>query len=318
MARRVPIGQSIGHIPRMNEIDPRRADLNLLTVFATLMRERSVTRAGQKLFLSQSATSAALSRLRDLFRDELFVRVGRSIEPTARALDLWERLDPAMQAITAALVGSIPFDPATDAREFRIGMPDNVAVALLPRLMVRMRAEAPHCILNVRHADYLEAPRMLSNGDISAAIGYLTDDLPATARVRTLRRVGWRVLRGDPAPGPLTLEDYVARPHVLVTPAGDLSGIADRVLAEHGLKRRVVLGLPDFTILPTLLAGTDLIATVSDFVGDAFAAQGGLRAEEPPVPFPVGEMRLAWRAAVDSDPGERWLRGLITAILGHA
>lgn len=300
----------------MHEIDPRRADLNLLNVFAALMRERSVTRAGQKLFLSQSATSAALSRLRELFRDELFVRAGRTIEPTARAIQLWQRLEPALQGITVALTGAIPFDPATDRREFRIGMPDSVAVALLPGLMARLRAEAPLCCLVVRHADYREAPRMLADGDISTAIGHLTDDLPATARVRTLRRIGWRVLRGDAAPGGLTLAEYIARPHVLVTPAGDLTGVADRVLAEQGLARRVVLGVPDFSILPSLLAGSDMLATVNDFVADALAAQGGLRAELPPLPFPGGDMRLAWRAAADTDPGERWLRGLIGAVLG--
>lgn len=300
----------------MGDIDPRRADLNLLTVFAALMRERSVTRAGQKLFLSQSATSAALARLRELFRDELFVRVGRAIEPTARAQELWERLDPALQAITSALTGAIPFDPATDAREFRIGMPDSVSVAMLPALLRRLRAEAPGCALNIRHADFTEAPRMLAHGDVSTAIGYLGRDLPATTRVRTLRRTGWRVLRGDDAPGTLTVEEYAARPHVLVTPSGDLYGIADRVLAEQGHRRRVVLGVPDFAILPNVLKGTDMIATVSDFVAEALAERAGLRIEPPPVPFPISQIQLAWRAAADTDPAERWLRGLITATFG--
>lgn len=302
----------------MGDIDPRRADLNLLTVFAALMRERSVTRAGQKLFLSQSATSAALARLRDLFRDELFVRVGRAIEPTARAQELWERLDPALQAITSALTGSIPFDPAADSREFRVGMADSVAVALLPTLLRLLRTEAPGCALNIRHADFTEAPRMLADGDVSTAIGYLGKDLPATTRVRTLRRTGWRVLRGDDAPGALTLDGYATRPHVLVTPSGDLNGIADRVLAEQGRRRRIVLGVPDFAILPTVLKGTDMIATVSDFVAEALAARVGLRIEEPPLDFPASQIQLAWRAAVDTDLAERWLRGLIIATFGHA
>ncbi len=292
----------------MNTADLRRADLNLLTVFAALMRERSVTRASQKIFLSQSATSAALARLRDLFQDELFVRSGREIEPTAHALELWENLGPALQAIAAALTTSIPFDPASDAREFRIGMPDDVAMFLLPRLMTKLHTSAPHCTLVVYQLSFRSAAAMLSSGEISTAVGYL-DDLPATAKVRSLSHHGWQVLRADGTPGKLTLAEYAARPHILVTHKGDMVGVVDRALAEAGLTRRVILGLPSFTILPSVLTGTDMLATVSSYVARDLAAMGPhLRIEDPPLPLPTGHHRMAWRATADSDPAEVWLR----------
>ncbi len=298
----------------MNTADLRRADLNLLTVFATLMHERSVTRAGQKLFLSQSATSSALARLRELFQDELFIRAGRELEPTARAVELWENLNPALLSISSALGTAMPFDPANDTREFRIGMPDDVAMYLLPRLMAQLRSEAPRCTLVVHHLNFRSAAAMLTSGEISTAIGYL-DDLPATAKVRALHHNGWKILRADDTPGTLTLEEYAARPHVLVTPKGDLTGVVDRALAEVGMTRRVVLGLPNFTLLPAVLTGTDMLATVSSYAARDLAAVGiGLRVEEPPLTLPRPGDRIAWRATADSDPAEIWLRRRIIEV----
>src|SRR5689334_15497899 len=114
--------------PQADESGLRRLDLNLLPVFLALMRERSVTRAGRALFLSQPATSAALARLRAAFRDELFIRNGNALEPTPRAEALMTELLPALQAVASAVAGATPFDPARDSRTFRIGWSDDVAI----------------------------------------------------------------------------------------------------------------------------------------------------------------------------------------------
>ena len=127
----------------MNRNDLRRVDLNLLIVFETLMHERSVTRAAEKLFLGQPAISAALSRLRGLFDDPLFVRTGRSMEPSARAVEIFALLSPALDSISTAVSRAADFDPATSTAVFRIGLSDDVEFALLPQLLKRLRAEAP-------------------------------------------------------------------------------------------------------------------------------------------------------------------------------
>lgn len=293
----------------------RNLDLNLLTIFATIMEERSVTRAGERLGLSQPATSGALARLRDTFRDPLFIRTGRSFEPTARAFSLMERLGPAMTALAEAVAPAIPFDPATDQRAFRIACADDIAIPLLPRLMPVLAEEAPHCTLTVRKGDWKTIPGQLEKAEVSAALGFTADDLPANAKRRTVVTGHFVVLRADSDPDPITLDAYAARPHVLVTPAGDLRGLADNAIEALGRTRRVVLGLADFALLPSVLAGTDLVATVPDFVAETLAAQGGLRIDPTPFPAPAAIVSMAWRGAADADPAERWLRGRIVAAL---
>jgi LysR family transcriptional activator of mexEF-oprN operon len=293
----------------------RSLDLNLLAVFATLMEERSVTRAGERLGLSQPATSGALARLRETFRDPLFIRTGRSFEPTARALALMDRLAPAMAALAEAVAPAIPFDPATDRRDFRIACQDDIAIPLLPRLMPVLAAEAPFCTLTVRRGDWKTIPAQLEKAEVSTALGYMADDLPANAKRRTVVNGHFVVLRADSDPAPIPLDTYCARPHVLVTPAGDLRGRADEALAALGRSRRVVLGLTDFALLPSVLAGTDLVATVPDFVAETLAAQGGLRIDPTPFQPPPAIITMAWRGAADGDPAERWLRGHIIAAL---
>lgn len=263
----------------MNRNDLRRVDLNLLIVFETLMHERSVTRAAEKLFLGQPAISAALSRLRTLFDDPLFVRTGRSMEPTARAQEIFAHLSPALDSISTAMSRASEFDPATSTAVFRIGLSDDVEFGLLPPLLRRLRAEAPGIVLVVRRANYLLMPNLLASGEISVGVSY-TDELPANAKRKTVRRSKPKILRADSAPGQLTLDDYCARPHALVSFAGDLSGFVDEELEKFGRKRKVVLAVPQFNGLGTLLAGTDIIATVPDYAAqEAKAAVAATQAQ---------------------------------------
>jgi LysR family transcriptional activator of mexEF-oprN operon len=300
----------------MNRNDLRRLDLNLLIVFETLMNERSVTRAAEKLFLGQPAISAALARLRTLFDDALFVRTGRTMEPTARAQEIFALLTPALDSISTAVSRASDFDPATSTSVFRIGLSDEVEFALLPPLLRRIRGEAPGVVLVVRRANYLLMPNLLASGEISVGVSY-TDELPANAKRKILRRSKPVVLRADSIPGPLSLEDFCARPHAMVSFAGDLNGFIDEELARHGCRRKVVLAVPQFNGLGSLLTGTDLIATVPDYAAGVLAAAGGLRAE--PLPFETSasfELSMAWRGAQDNDPAERWLRSRIQMFVG--
>ncbi|OHC48238.1 MULTISPECIES: LysR family transcriptional regulator [Pseudomonas] len=299
----------------MNRNDLRRLDLNLLIVFETLMHERSVTRAAEKLFLGQPAISAALARLRSLFDDPLFVRTGRSMEPTARAEEIFALLSPALDSISTAVSRAADFDPATSTAVFRVGLSDDVEFALLPALLRRLRAEAPGVVLVVRRANYLLMPNLLASGEISVGVSY-TEELPANAKRKTLRRSKPKLLRADSVPGPLSLDDYCARPHALVSFAGDLNGFIDDQLLKMGRSRKVVLAVPQFNGLGTLLAGTDLLSVVPDYTAAALTAVGGLRAEDLPLETNSFEMSMAWRGAQDNDPAERWLRSRIQMFCG--
>jgi LysR family transcriptional activator of mexEF-oprN operon len=288
--------------------DLRQFDLNLLRVFVALMRERSVTRAGQSLFLSQPATSAALARLRAAFHDELFIRHGRLLEPTPRAEQLLLELGPALHSITGAVAGSTPFNPATDARVFHIGCTEDLALACMPVLR-GARQDAPHCRFAIHAANWNTIPALLDSGEIGIALGIVGENLPATAKQRVLRRGGFRVLRAVSSPGPLDLDMFCARPHVIVSPKGNLTGFVDVALAKIGRSREVVAGVPDFGLLAPIIRNSPLVCTVSDMLAEILiAADLGLAADEPPVVCPPSVSHIAWRGALDHDPAEMWMR----------
>lgn len=290
-----------------------RIDLNLLRILVAVVEERSTVRAAERLMLSQPTISGALGRLREELGDELLVRAGRRLEPTARALELVETIRPLLDGLAAAVAEVMPFNPAKDARVFRLGCTDAVALAALPSLSRRLRQDAPNCNLVVRVGDYRLLPGMLASGEITTAIAYLRNDPPATAKIRVLRRSPWVVLRDATSPPLDGLGDFCARPHALVTPLGDLAGFVDDALAALDRRRRVAIGVSSFSLLLSVLPGSDLLATVPDFVAERLASFGQLVMEACPVAIPPVKNTLAWRAAADKDPSERWFRQQLCA-----
>lgn len=286
-------------------------DLDLLVILVALVEERSTVRAGRRLHLAQSTVSGALGRLRDALGDPLLVREGHAFEPTPRAVEVADAVRPHLLGLAGAVGEARPFDPATDARTFRVGLTDAVALTVLPALAARLRAEAPACDLVVRLGDFRSLPAMLGSGEVATALAYLRDDPPAAVKVRTLRRSPWVVVR-DAASAPVDgLDTFLARPHALVSPSGELAGMVDEALEAGGLARRVALSLPGFAPLLAVLPGSDLLATVPDFVARRLGAMAPLAADPLPVELPPVPNTLAWRLTADRDPAERWFRALL-------
>lgn len=300
----------------MNRNELRKADINLMVVFETLMLERNVTRAAEKLFLGQPAISSALNRLRALFNDPLFIRVGHRMEPTARAEELIRHLSPALDSLSSALSLSHDFDPASSTMTFRIGLSDDVEFGLLPSLLRVLRREAPKVVFVVQHVDYWRIPDLLAAGDITVGISQ-TRGLPANAKRKLLRHIEPRILRADASTRPLNLDEYCARPHVLVSHTANVSSLADEWLSELGRKRHVVLSVPQYSALPALLAGTDLIASLPDYTAAAMAASGQLFDEPLPFKTPTLDLSMVWLSLVDTDPAERWLRSRLEAHMSN-
>ncbi|MGE8066456.1 LysR substrate-binding domain-containing protein [Pseudomonas sp. NPDC089569] len=291
----------------MNRNDLRRADIHLLVVFETMMQERNVSRVGEKLFLGQPTISAALGRLRLLFDDPLFIRSGRVMEPTARAEEIFSNLAPALEGMAAALSRCQSFDPATSESTFHVGLSDDVEYALLPRLLRQLRIEAPNITLIVRRVDQRNMSQRLMNGDISVGISH-TLELPANARRKALRPIRPMLLRADTRPGPLGLDEFCRRPHVVVSSMGNAVDDTDHALSLLGRRRKVTLAVPQFSALPVLLAHSDRVAIVPDYVARVMAAVAGLKAEPAPLALPVQELSMVWRATVHNDRAQRWLR----------
>ncbi|MFK3775984.1 LysR family transcriptional regulator [Pseudomonas sp. NPDC089406] len=301
----------------MNRNDLRRVDMNLLVVFESLMIERNLTRVGEKLFITQPTVSAALARLRDLFDDPLLIRNGRAMEPTPRAMQIFHELGPAMDVISAAISRAKTFEPASSCNVFRLGLSDDAEFGLFPPLLEALREEAPQISVVVRRANFLLMPALLASGEISVGVSYTTE-LPANAKRRKLRDIGVRVLRADDRPGPLTLDEYCSRPHVMVSFSGDMSGNIDLDLARIGRCRKVVLAVPQFGSLRALLRNTEMIATVPDYAACALADDGSLRADPAPFEIAEAELSMAWSSAHDNDPAERWLRDRILQFMSKA
>jgi DNA-binding transcriptional LysR family regulator len=293
----------------------RRLDLNLLLVFDEIYATGKFTAAAKRLGLTQSAISHAVGRLRDIFGDELFVRLPHGVQPTGRAHALRPRLAEAVALIRES-VDPPHFDPASDARVFRIGATDNqialFASALAAQDTGRLGFEFRHVIRKAA----LEALRL---GDIDVALGLLWKR-HAQCEMADLYQEDYSVVAraGHPAlaDGDPTLEDYLAYGHILTAPGGGMSGIVDQSLRATGRKRRVVLSVPNFLSALAALRCSNHMLTVPRRLATHYASLFGLDQANPPIPIRHFTVRLAWSKRNTSDPAHLWLRQQMKLIAG--
>ena len=296
-------------------------DLNLLKAFDALYAERHVTRAGQRIGLSQSAMSGALTRLREVFDDELFVRSPTGMLPTPRADDIAGPISSSLQLMQSVLQDD-GFDPALADHIVTIAMTDYAAFVLLPPLLARLAVEAPRLELRIRGIfGKDEVVDLLDSGEASLALS-VPVDTSARIMTRLLLREGFACIArpGHPAfAKDADIETFAAAPHLLVSPEGDRTGVVDRKLAVLGLTRRVVLSLPQFLVAPFVVAETDLIATLASRVAKRFAAASlGIVVHEPPIAVSDFSLAMMWHRRVDDHPATVWLRDCIARIAASA
>jgi DNA-binding transcriptional LysR family regulator len=292
-------------------------DLNLVVALDILLGERHVTRAANRLGITQSAASHALARLRDLLGDPLLVRgPGGAMVPSALAIRLAPQLRKVLEDLAGVLRGQT-FDPATARRTFRIGASDYVELVLLPKLSARLARLAPGIDLWVHTFDEL--------GDVELATGKLDCVLaPPRRNVRpsgTFEKVILResftcVMRaGHPlARSRLTLARYCEVPHLMVAPRGTPGSFVDDALASVGRTRRVALAVPHFLVVPYVIAATDLVATLASRIATLFADTLDLVMVPPPIAISGFAIALAWHERNHRDAAQRWLRDQIAAV----
>ncbi|HTQ33099.1 MAG TPA: LysR family transcriptional regulator [Stellaceae bacterium] len=293
-------------------MDIRAVDLNLLKAFDALHAERAVTRAANRIGLSQPAMSHALSRLRGLFGDELFVRTQSGMEPTARAREIAPLIGAAIEQIEAALNLGAGFDPATSTATFTAGMGEYAEVALVGRLAQAFSRAAPHATLRLLALHGADAAEQLERGIIDVAVAHLRN-LPPTIETTLLFRDPFVVVarKGHPiTQAPLTVEAYAAQDHVLVSPRGQPTGALDRLLVDYGQRRRVALLVATYLAVPAALAGSNLIATVPSRAAALIAAHAEITTLPLPVDFQA-TVSMAWHRRSASEPAQAWFRGLL-------
>lgn len=279
-------------------------DLNLLVTFEALWLERSVTRAGKRLGLSQPATSAALSRLREMVGDRLFVRGKSGLEPTERCAELAQPLSKMLVELRNVLA-SRPFDPGTTTRQMRIGAVDAAIAVWIPKLLARVIAEAPHAQIHVVAIHPARATDALDEGSIDLALSPIPSP-SSTVRCRALYpiefvptvRVGHPVLKKKG----LRLEAF-PRAHVV------FEGARSTVNAQ------VLLG--SYLAVAPILAQSDTWATLPSPYAEELARQGVVSIVPGAAKKPSEKltMQLLWPDAHDASPASRWLRGLIVDLM---
>ncbi|HEY6451459.1 MAG TPA: LysR family transcriptional regulator [Steroidobacteraceae bacterium] len=299
-----------------------RFDLNLLIALDVLLREKNVTRAAEKVFVSQPAMSAALHKLRDYFNDPLLDRVGRELELTPRGLSLVEPVREALLLIQAALGTQPTFSPATTQRDFTMIVSEEAVPGLLPAFLRRVAAEAPgirfHIELITQSAlarlEYGEADLCLCLDNLRL---YETRAYPETLHSIRLRRVRWicAVDRDHPTVGDtLSAEQFLALPHVFGRPSGYTASAEELVRRLFDADLTVHLTVPSLLHLPLVLPGTRYVATLPERVALLFSDSTPMKTFPLPLPTPEHHEILLWHKRNESDPAHAWVRDLIVEL----
>jgi DNA-binding transcriptional LysR family regulator len=299
-------------------------DLNLAPVFDALLRHRSVSAAAAELHLTQPAVSNALRRLRMLTRDDLFVRTRRGMEPTPYALAAGASLAEGLRLIRDGFERSPQFTPAKASRTFRILMTDAGEMVFLPRLMPRLREQAPGLgiqVLQLPIARYLEA---LETDQADFAIGNLRTARGAivTRRIfedlyKVVCRRGHKLVRAAGAGGIAPFADLMAADHVFVRPPNVPDSTVERTLRRNGWKRRVALEVPHYLVLGRIIGSADLVAITPSLVARELARHADIAMLTPPFEIPPVVIRLGWHERQQRDAGSIWLRSQIAELLAR-
>jgi DNA-binding transcriptional LysR family regulator len=300
----------------MHERSLTGVDLNLLVALDALLEERNVTRAAQRLGLTQSAMSHVLRRLRALFDDPLFVRTPRGMLPTPRAQQLATPVRQILTDIDKTIHNKLQFDPMVEQRTFTIVMSDYVEFVLLPPLLAHLSKSASGINISVRVA-IQDVERALEDGRVDLVIGRFDQEMRSVYRQRLFEEEFVCVVRASHpvVKRSLTLDHYVNLPHLLVSPRGiKAGGIVDDELAKLGKQRRIALSVPHFLIAPHVIASSDLILTMVARMARAYASLLPLRIVTPPIKMPGFTLNQFWHERQHHDPGHTWLRGVLVEI----
>jgi LysR family transcriptional activator of mexEF-oprN operon len=306
----------MGSMMNIDHANLNRLDLNLLVAFDALLTERSVTRAGIRIGLGQSAMSHNLARLRTLFGDELLTRSAEGMRPTPRAMALADSVRLTLAQIQSTVLQSEAFEPATADRVFRIGLADSIEVAVIPGLIERLQASAPGVSLRLRSTNRMSILEELDTGTLDLGIGVFSQGQTHHKR-RQLYTESFLCLFSpeqlDLTP-PISLQDYLRWPHVLTSLADDARGAVDEALAKSKLKRSIVMTTPGFLAVPFVVRRARVITTMPSRLARYFSEAFGLVTSPVPIDLPSFTISLLWHESFDHDPGHRWLRQAVAGL----
>ena len=288
----------------------RTIDLNLLTVFDTILSERSLTRASAKLHMSQPAMSNALARLRAALDDQLFIRTAQGMMPTPRAKQIAGPVRQALDLIQNGLreQGAFEFDSAT--RKFTSAISDYGEAVIMPRFVDWLGQGAPKIKGPIRPqlGRFIQAE--LREGAIDLAMDYFRIRGDEFHHVHAMDEHLVSMVRQDhPTIGDhLSLDDFITVPHVMLTQD---KPVVDTVLKAHGLTRNIALQVPHFLSMPLIVQKTNFICTLPKRMALVYADFFRTKVLKTPLDFPHIPIYFMWHQSVDGDPGHKWLRNAL-------
>jgi DNA-binding transcriptional LysR family regulator len=280
-------------------------------VFEAVMQERSVTRAAQRMSVSQSTVSHALNRLRQVLKDELFIRGSGEMRPTPRAVALSNAVIPTLTHIRGALAPT-EFNPTKALHTFQIAMTDYVATLHLEALVNIVRTRAPNVDLRIKLNEMQNAWTMLEKHEADLVVGMI-DQPPDRFSNELLYEDSVVVVMSPRNPlgrRPLAVENYAAAKHVYIPVDGIIpthTGRIDRILELKGLARRHVLTVSQFALAPPIIFETDYIMSIPRRVGEMCRSRYKLRVVECPVELPLQPTRVVWHPQLGNDAANRWM-----------
>lgn len=303
-------------------IEPHTIDLNLLSVFQEVYRERQISSAARKLGLSQSAVSNALARLRRAFGDELFVRTASGMQPTPLATQMADPIGVAMAQVALALNQRSRFDPATSGRRFVLAMTDVGEIYFMPTLIERCRVLAPLVEISSVRAGTLALKEEMESGRVDLAVGPFEDVSEALYQRQLFRQPYVTMFRkGHPLgrldKGELTLARFVKAEHMLVDASESPYDRINALLARAGIGPAVRFRVPHFTAVPYMVATSDLVVTVPQKLAERAALPFALEWVTPPLALPALQTNVFWHRRYNQDPGNQWLRGLLAELFAE-
>lgn len=301
----------------INVADLRRIDLNLALVFFVIHQERSVTRAAERLYLTQPAISASLAKLRELTGGELFVRQGRNLVPTPQADRLAEALATGLLGLQSGFLEREGFIPRSAVRTFRVGMLDDLEIGVMPRLVSQLRDMAPGVRISVCACDFRNAATQFQDDQIDVAVGVF-DTLPTSLNRDVLLQTSYRCLY-DPNKlkigRALKMKRWLELDHLLVSFSGDFHGLFEEKFARKRLRRNIVVATPRFAAVPYMLKGSQLVCTLPEYLAYRFAKAFDLATVALPYDAGTFNVELVWPQRLDAEPDQRWFRDVLSGTL---
>ncbi|BFL66318.1 LysR substrate-binding domain-containing protein [Roseomonas mucosa] len=294
-----------------------RYDLNLLPIFVALMEERSVTRAAERMGMTQPALSNALSRLRQMLQDQLFVRERYGIQPTPIALELSPLIAEALAQLDDAVLGQQAFDPAHAERLFTIAPNGYVEFVIVPAVLARLEKVAPGIKLRLTPFGNDLAETGVVSGTTALVLGRIVDP-PDNLVVQHLMDEGLAcAVRADhPTIGDaMTREQFETMKHVNIVPPGRMRAGLFQTLAQQQLKRDVAISVTNFFAAAEMVAVTDYCATLPSLICRQLMHDPRLKVLPAPVDLGSFPVEMAWHVRYRHDPAHRWLRALIGEVI---